>query len=240
MQVNSLQSIAAVTLDAEGTLIHPYPSVGAVYAEILTDHGIIAQASHLERAFREAFLAAKSDRRKKVCDRSELEFWRRVVRDALAGFDCKGRFEVVFDDLYREFGSARRWQIVEDGIPTIRSLKDRGYLVCMLSNWDSRLRTVLGELHLEELFDNCFISCEIGYEKPDRRIFRHVERALFLRPDQILHVGNSPEHDAVGAAGAGWEYLIVQKREGLALEDQHRISSLGDVLKRLPLKARAN
>jgi len=234
MLINSLESVEAITLDAGGTLVHPYPSVGAVYAEILSGHGIEVDAGGLEESFQQAFEAADGDRKDEVNDRIELDFWRRVVRQTLDGHCSADYFEAIFDELYREYGSARRWRLSEGAIPTIKELRTRGYRVAVLSNWDSRLRQVLNELELASLLDACFISCEIGFEKPDRRIFRHVEEALALSPSQILHVGDSPVHDADGARRAGWRYMILCEESVLPLGDEHLLSRLGDLLLKLP------
>ena len=229
-----MKSVVAVTLDAEGTLLHPHPPVGVVYAEVIRRYGINADTISLERSFRDSFRSVSADRRDQVSDQAELEFWKRVVLQTLEGFDYGDKFDSIFEDLYREFGTARRWKLVQDGVPTIKGLRERGYLVSVLSNWDSRLRQVLQEIGLEPLLDACFISCEIGFEKPDRRIFQYVEKALSLEPQQFLHVGNSLEHDAEGAKNAGWEYLIVQTGEALSPGHEHRVSNLGEVLLRLP------
>ena len=45
--------IELVYFDAGGTLLDPYPSVGAVYAQAGRRHGLSASATDLELAFRE-------------------------------------------------------------------------------------------------------------------------------------------------------------------------------------------
>jgi len=234
MSGQAFQSVKAVTIDAEGTLLHPYPSVGAVYAEVLGGHGIILEPSDLDKSFRRAFRAASSEPRDEVSDRSEREFWRRVVRQTLEDCDSKNRFEAIFEDLYDAFGSAHRWELVDDAFTTIRGLRDHGYRVGILSNWDSRLRRVLGELGLDSLLDGCFISCEIGFEKPDPRIFYYVENFFELASHEILHIGNTLIHDAEGAKDAGWCYLVLRNSETASLDDQYLISNLSEVIDILP------
>jgi putative hydrolase of the HAD superfamily len=163
-----------------------------------------------------------------------MEFWRQVVGQTLEGLCSEDQFELVFAELHREFGSARRWRLVDDAIPTIETLKSRGYLVGILSNWDTRLRQVMSELGVMPLVDDCFISCEIGAEKPDLRIFQHVEREWDLWPENILHVGNSPGHDGEGARNAGWHYFLVGDTSGKAVGRHPGLTSLGSLLKHLP------
>jgi len=55
------------------------------------------------------------------------------------------------------------------------------------------------------------------YGKPHRPVFDALARALDVRPDRILMVGDSLEHDIAGAFDAGWQTLFVQG--GLAVAD---------------------
>lgn len=47
------------------------------------------------------------------------------------------------------------------------------------------------------------------YGKPHLPVFRAVEAALGLRPDRLLMVGDSLEHDIAGAQAAGWRTAFV-------------------------------
>lgn len=49
------------------------------------------------------------------------------------------------------------------------------------------------------------ITCarEVGYPKPHPAIFQVAIKKLQCRPDQVLHVGDHPEHDVSGADAVG-------------------------------------
>lgn len=49
------------------------------------------------------------------------------------------------------------------------------------------------------------ISDEVGYMKPDRRLFDHAARLAKTPRDQILYVGDSMHSDVEGGLGAGWQ-----------------------------------
>ena len=74
---------------------------------------------------------------------------------------------------------------------TLKTLRDRGYELAVLSNNDSRLRTVLADLQIDQVFHHLFISSEMGCEKPDPEIFRKVETVTGKKPAEILHLGDS-------------------------------------------------
>ncbi len=221
--------VRAITFDAGGTLIRPYPSVGEIYFETLRGFGIEVDPQEVEKDFRVAFNeTVRRGNDKRVSNESERVFWQRVVRNCLGRHIPPDIFDKVFDELYDTFVSASRWQLAEDALPILKELRHRGYRLAILSNADSRFCQVFKEMGLTDLMEAIFISSEIGYEKPDLRIFRHVEKTLKLSPPQILHIGDSPRHDAEGAANAGWQYRLL-KYETSHLE-YPCINTLGEIL----------
>ena len=230
----SLRFVRAITLDAEGTLIHPYPSVGAVYAEVLARHGISVQPVVLEKSFRSAFTSARDTPRANLSEESEKEFCRGVVRQTVGRFCPHEILDTVFAELYESFSSAKRWKLAEDAIPTLKVLKDRGYRLAILTNWDRRLHHVLSETSLASLVDFCFISSEIGFEKPDRRIFSYVEEVLGLAPQEMLHVGDSIHIDGAGALNACWNFLLLRRGEHKEVDGYFTIPNLAGLLEVLP------
>jgi putative hydrolase of the HAD superfamily len=198
-----------VTLDAGGTLVHPHPSVGEVYGEVLGDHGFWVDAAVLEERFRAIFSRQRVVARERVDDQIEKEFWRGIVQEALESVCPPEKLPEVFEDLFVAFASPERWRMEDDAIPAMRRLRSRGYELAILSNADSRFRHILTAKGFPELTSAIFISSEMGFEKPDVRIFRHVEEVFGHSPDQFVHIGDSPPHDAEGAISAGWHYFLV-------------------------------
>jgi REG-2-like HAD superfamily hydrolase len=221
-----LAQVRGVTLDAGGTLIFPNPSVGEVYADVLAEFGIEASPEDLELRFLDRFKAERGQPRKVINDQVEREFWRAIVKDVLEPICPRNKIDDVFEAMYDTFASPDRWRLAEDVIRTITGLKLRNYQVAILSNADSRFRKVLEGLGCASIVDQLFISSEIGYEKPDERIFRFVEARMELRPTELLHVGDSYVHDYSGAVNAGWKGLLI----GLEQGNEHHLANLEELL----------
>ena len=102
----------------------------------------------------------------------------------------------------------------------------------MLTNWDQRIRSLSTAIGLDLIFESIFISSEIGFEKPDRRIFGHVEKQMALQPNNLLHIGDNPSRDADGAINAGWNALILDSDNQNS--GYYRITRLGELLSLLP------
>jgi putative hydrolase of the HAD superfamily len=103
-------------------------------------------------------------------------------------------------------------------------LRRFGIKLGIISNWDERLRPLLERLNLSHYFDAILISREIGCIKPGPRIFEHAIESLRLSPHAILHVGDSPAEDLVGAEGAGMCGLLLERDN--RRPDSKTISSL--------------
>jgi putative hydrolase of the HAD superfamily len=77
------------------------------------------------------------------------------------------------------------------------------YRVACLSNTDPlNVRKFDEELHLQNWFDECFYSCEIGLRKPDPEAYLHVSKALDVPTNEIAFFDDSVEC-VNGAASVG-------------------------------------
>ena len=190
--------IQAITFDAGGTLIEPWPSVGHVYAEVSNRHGGEVSPNELNRRFVSAW------RTRKNFDYSS-QAWAGLVDEVFSGLTTELPSRTFFDELYERFARADTWRVFDDVKPTLKALRKRGIRLAVLSNWDERLRPLLEELELREWFEEIYISIEMGWAKPDERIFEAAAKDLELAGDEILHVGDSLKEDVKGASDAGWQ-----------------------------------
>lgn len=208
-------AVRAVTFDAGGTLLTPHPSVGEVYAEILRKYHIIRNPLELETAFESAFSSISKNPAVLDPDEREKDFWRQVVRETVREHPIpSGIFPEVFSTMWDTFSHGTHWRVFDGCRDLLQSLRDRGYKLGVLSNWDRRLHNVLRETGLAELVDQVVVSADFGIEKPDTGIFRVAERAMGQPAEACLHVGDSRHHDLAGARQAGWTGILVRNDTG--------------------------
>ncbi|WP_309385215.1 HAD-IA family hydrolase [Cerasicoccus frondis] len=208
----NLEGIQAITFDAAGTLIEPYPSVGEVYAEELAKLGYPLSADLLNDRFRTSFKAQKSSKPEVVLDRDS---WRAIVAGTLAGLTPTDTFDAQFDALWNAFAQPERWRLLPGVESTLAQLHAHGQRLFVLSNNDSRLRGIIDGLGIGQYFEAIFISAELGAEKPSPRIFELVREAIGVDASELLHVGDSPVEDIQGALDAGWWAALVGPKAGL-------------------------
>lgn len=191
-------SIRAITFDVGGTLIAPHPSVGEVYAGVARRFGIQTRsAAQLTEAFLQAWKA-------KQCFDYSRQAWRYLVTRTFGDTLPEPRTQEVFQAIYDEFALPAAWRIYEDVAPTLDALGRLGYRLGIISNWDERLRPLLGTLRLTDRFEAVVISCEAEAVKPNAEIFQRAASALQLPPHRIVHVGDGQEEDFEGATRAGF------------------------------------
>lgn len=190
-----MTGLGAVTFDAAGTLLHPAEPVADVYARLAARHGSARDARAIGAAFTAAMRDAKSLREG---DPTWRKFWTHVVATS-TGCDAAA----LVDELYDHYAKPEAWRLHDDTLACIELLRDDGTKIGMISNWDTRLRALLGGLGVLERFDVLVVSGELGIEKPDRRIFEHAARELGVPTSALIHVGDDPDDDILAAQAAG-------------------------------------
>jgi putative hydrolase of the HAD superfamily len=205
----ALHGIRCITFDAGGTLIAANPGVGSVYAEVAATHGFLVEGGTLDARFRDAFRRMRPNEGGPATEETERVFWKTLAGDVFAGIAEGQRFNRMFADLWETFSEARRWRILPAARETMLGLKQRGYRIAILSNFDGRLHPILEGLGFNGLAERVFISAEVGFAKPSREMFDHAALALGLPPAQLLHVGDSASADAAGALSAGWNAALL-------------------------------
>ncbi|MFF5536763.1 HAD family hydrolase [Streptomyces cinerochromogenes] len=108
----------------------------------------------------------------------------------------------LYDALYDRHMSPAAWTPYPDAARVLRTLRERGVGVAVVSNigWD--LRPVFRAHGLDPYVDAYVLSYEHGVQKPDPRLFSVACEALGTDPRQALMVGDSRPADG-GATALG-------------------------------------
>ncbi len=90
-------------------------------------------------------------------------------------------------------------------------LRELGYALYVVSNWDVQLESVLEDLGWTHYFDGIVASAVVGVEKPEPGIFEEALRMSGARREKVVHVGNDPVSDVEGAAAAGLDAVFINR-----------------------------
>ncbi|MBD2101289.1 HAD-IA family hydrolase [Leptolyngbya sp. FACHB-261] len=211
----------AIFLDAVGTLFGVQGSVGEVYGELCQRvAGVKVNAAALDQAFYQSFrespAAAFPDLDSEHLKQAEYQWWYRVAQQA---FERSGYlpqftdFEAFFPVLYQHFETAEPWQVYDDTRAALAHWRDSGITLAIVSNFDTRLFSVLKALDLAQFINSITISTQVGAAKPDPLIFKVALDKHGLPASDVWHVGDSYSQDYLGAAAAGLQAFWLNRPE---------------------------
>lgn len=117
--------------------------------------------------------------------------------------------------LVRVYSAARRrtLRLFPDAAHVLQSLRGR-YRLALLTNGPAEgQRGKVEDLRLPPYFEHVIIAGEVGYAKPDPRIFQLLVTRCHVPPARALYVGNSQRDDLVGASRAGWSAAWINRND---------------------------
>ncbi len=89
-------------------------------------------------------------------------------------------------------GEAERGEIDWELIKLVDQLRASGITVAILTNGTDTIPQEMKELGLPQHFDGIFNSAQIGFAKPDRRVFEVVCRSLDVQPATVFFTDDTP------------------------------------------------
>jgi putative hydrolase of the HAD superfamily len=207
-----------IFLDAVGTLFGIRGSVGEVYGAIARKFGVQSSPESLNEAFYHAFAASDPPifpgTDSQEIPKREFEWWQAIAQSTFrhAGvFDQFTDFPDFFQELYDHFATAEPWFIYPDVLPALEQWRRIGIQLGILSNFDTRLYSVLKALKLEEFFTSVTISTEVGFAKPEPEIFTTALQKHYCQPQDAWHIGDSFKQDYQGAKAAGIRSILLER-----------------------------
>ena len=202
-------------LDAMGTLIGLRQSVGDSYAAIAEQHGISADPERLNRVFprlfRQAPPLAFPGLSGADLQRAEQQWWSDLIAEC---FEASGHLEPLPKAfsvaLFEHFAEPEPWLVYPDVIQHLERWREAGLKLAVVSNFDQRLIPLLAALGLEPLLDAVVVSSAVGAAKPEPQPLLQALQLMELEPQQVWHIGDSPEDEA-SAKAAGVRCLLIKR-----------------------------
>lgn len=207
--IRVIRVIRVIFFDAAGTLFHVKGSVGEVYLGYAEKYGVPQTPEMLaavDAAFRRAFqdapapvFALNDPLEVKRCERL---WWFDIVHAVFYRVGMFAGFDDYFDEVYEGFNGPGHWALYPETTTVLDALRARGYELGIVSNFDTRLYTVLRGLDLLDRFDTVTVSTLTRAAKPSPRLFEAALEKHAVDPDEAVHVGDSRTEDAEAATAA--------------------------------------
>jgi putative hydrolase of the HAD superfamily len=201
-----ISRIQAISLDLDDTLWPVWPTIAR--AELRLQEWLSSRApatatlfasSALRQALREQVDAGWPERR------HDLSFMRReMIR---SGLERHSEDQALADDAFEVFFAARQEvSLYDDAHASLVALSAR-WPVLALSNGNADVHRI----GIGQYFCASVSARDAGVAKPDPRIYAMAAQRLQLAPENILHVGDDPHMDVLGALGAGMQAAWINR-----------------------------
>ena len=229
-----LSKYKAVFFDVGGTLLRVEPSVGDVYATYARPFGFQGSAEELNQLCQKEWnnLGGIESLGKKSGEQQERNFWKNLVFQVFEYSGGLENFEHYFGIIYEAFTRKDHWHIFDDviGSGILKKLKKSGITLGVVSNWDSRLHTILKSTGLAEHFDFILASAEVGSAKPDKKIFLEAIRRSNVNAKEVCHIGDDIRADIQGANSVEIEAILIDRNKKHKKDGLTTVNSFQELL----------
>lgn len=210
-----MSDVRGVFLDAFGTILELEPP-----------------APKLARALRQGWGADVTEKEAEYALRAEISYYRAhhlEGRDARSLAELRLRCATV---LHRELPERVRERTDPEGLlpvmlgslefrpfpdvtEALGRLRGNGLKLAVVSNWDVSLHEAIERCRLDGLVDHVISSAEAGAAKPDPAPFERALELTGLDPASVVHIGDEPELDVIGARAAGITPVLILREAGM-------------------------
>jgi HAD superfamily hydrolase (TIGR01549 family) len=224
--------IKTLFLDAGGVIVFPnWARVSAALAAHglqVTPEALAAGEPRVRKQIDEPTLIGSAPDEKRGRQYFDLVF-------EAAGIPPSAQRDAALDELRAYHSQHNLWETIPaDVVPALERVRRMGLQIAVVSNANGTLCATFERLGLAQSVDCVIDSAEIGFEKPDPRIFERTLERLGARRESTLHVGDIYHVDIVGARAAGIRAMLLDPLNLYAEYPCERIGSLNELVEKLP------
>jgi putative hydrolase of the HAD superfamily len=118
--------------------------------------------------------------------------------------------------------------VIEGSFEILEYLQSK-YELHILTNGFKEIQHIkLKHSNLRKYFANIIISEEVGFQKPDKKIFEHAQEKINATAKECLMIGDDHNGDVQGALDAGW-HAIHFNPSGVSVGNHIQIKSLSEL-----------
>jgi len=118
-------------------------------------------------------------------------------------------------------GAKHLWEATPEKLPfldeILAELKKRGYKLGIITNTvtsrEEHVRIALRRIDVEKYFDVVVTSVDVGSNKPDEKIFQVALKAVDVKPEEAVMVGNRIAADILGGNRIGMKTILYKWNE---------------------------
>jgi len=113
-------------------------------------------------------------------------------------------------DIRLEYINKTRWHLYEDTILTLEMFNKNQFKSIILSNHVPEIENIIQNLNIRKYFIKIYSSANIGYEKPNLKIYEHVLDSNKINKNDCIIIGDSYKADIIGGLNMGIQSILVR------------------------------
>lgn len=207
--------IKAVSFDLYNTLVRFWPPLDEIQQAACRELGLNVSKEGINRGYSVAdvyFNQANEDHPLSLrSDEERLDFFGRYEQIILEHAECAVSLDLAQQVWKMAMSVPKDFIPFEDTIPTLRSLKDQGYRLGVLSNLRRDMNELCQQLGFSPYLDYCISADEAGSEKPHAPIFLAALARANVEPAESVHVGDQYRSDVLGARAVGMHSVLLDR-----------------------------
>ncbi|MHC1710888.1 MAG: HAD family hydrolase [Solidesulfovibrio sp.] len=216
--------VKGIIFDINGTLIDINTDEGneQIYRSIshfLKYHGIMTNRNEVREGYYQILKEQRRAGGEAFPEFDAVGVWREFLATRMARYGVgipknkQAMLPLFLAELYRGI-SLNRLELYPEVREVLDELRPR-YRLAALS--DAQTAWAVPEMHMVGLSDYFYpvvVSGDLGYRKPDPRIFALALSRMHLHPEEVVFVGNDMYRDIYGARQAGMRTVFFATGQG--------------------------
>lgn len=226
--IDRVNHTEAVFFDVDFTLIQPGRRFqGAGYFETCARHGIAVDPAQFDQAVSGA--AGILNAAGHTYDAEVFVRYTARIIELMGG--ASPGVELAARELFDAWAEHEHFDLYDDARDTLVDLAARGIRLGIITNSHRCLESFQSHFLLDGLLSAAVSSADLGFMKPDPRIFRAALGQVGVDAGRAVMVGDSLAHDVEGALAAGMRGVLLARkgRPEATRQDVPVIESLRDL-----------
>jgi HAD superfamily hydrolase (TIGR01549 family) len=226
--------IKAVFFDAIDTLFQSYPSKIQMYRRLIRKvTGKNFSTDQIYKAWGKVL--TETENAAEIDEEFHTGYaWDGFNSNLLRALGIENNEEKLGEKLRQEsWGNPENYKLYDDVMSTLLALEAKGVRIACVSNEDGFLNNFFEHFKIGSYFEFVMTSEEVGYNKPDPRIFEAAAKQAELAVSEIIFVGDSLISDYFGASGVGMKSVLIDRGDKISDDNITKIISLNDILELL-------
>ncbi len=207
-----------IIFDGHGTITYPKKSTLNLYYQICKNYNCFIKTQIIKNQYQNIkrkyylFLKKQADLNKKITSEEDRKYWFYLESKFFESLGIVANYYKISKQILDNYMNPINQKIYQDVVPILKYLKYRNYKICIITNSDRRYRKILNFHQIDKYFNHIFISGEIGYKKPNRKLFQYVANYLKSNIDNFYYIGDQYKLDILSAQKAGISNTILLLR----------------------------